>query len=1023
MKEYKLKDELTPELFRNPTAEYRGTPFWSWNGKLEKEELLWQIGILKEMGFGGFHMHSRTGMNIAYLSEEFMELVKLCVTKAREEKLLAWLYDEDRYPSGAAGGLVTKEKQYRARHLLFTPERKSMPEIAAFAIRLDEGGYLESYDRLPSGNYEEKENETVWYAYLVLQEESPWFNNQTYVNTLDKKSIDRFIEVTYDAYKAAVGEAFEDVIPSIFTDEPQFSHKTLLKFAGDKTEVILPWTDDLPETFWNTYQADLLERLPVLVWEQRERTDLPIRYHYHDHVAERFTQAFADNCGAWCEKNNLLLTGHMMEEPTLRSQTAALGEAMRSYRSFGIPGIDMLCNNYEYTTAKQAQSAAHQYGRPGILSELYGVTTWDFDFRGYKLQGDWQAALGVIVRVPHLSWMTMRGEAKRDYPASLNYQAPWYRKFSLIEDHFARVNTAMTRGKAMVKIAVVHPVESYWLHWGPEEQTGLIREEMDRRFQELTKWLLCGMLDFDFVCEANLPEQCESGGNPLRVGEMAYDVVILPQCETIRDTTLQRLLSFGKMGGKLLVLGQMPELVDAKESEELWRLKEYADIIPFDRTVLYRELEPWRLIGAADQSGRMTENLFYQLREEGERSWLFVAQGASPRNKDMVTAQEVRLSVAGNYRVECYDSMTGEIEDYPSEFCNRKTVIRKTMYQHDSLLLCLHKRKTAKQQAELQEKEVTAQDRIQGGEWQKARIPETVAIVREEPNVYILDYAEYALDGEDCRPEEEILKADNILRREIGLPSRMDAMAQPWTTQGERAEHTIRLRFRIETEIDAEGLKLAMEDAEAAALYLDGEALPVMIDGWYVDKCIQTFPIPDLKKGEHSLEVILPFGRNHAADWIYLLGDFGVKLLGSRKIITRECGEIGFGDITAQGYPFYSASFSYQIPIAGKGGKMKVHVPQYRGDLLEVALDGKPAGNIIYAPYDCVIPEVDEGEHLLTIKVYGNRYNTFGQIHYCDPLMPLLGPEIYRMEGDAWSREYRLHPAGVLTSPAIFYEK
>ena len=37
-----------------------------------------------------------------------------------------------------------------------------------------------------------------------------------------------------------------------------------------------------------------------------------------------------------------MLTGHMMEEPTLKSQTAALGEAMRSYRSFQLPGIDML---------------------------------------------------------------------------------------------------------------------------------------------------------------------------------------------------------------------------------------------------------------------------------------------------------------------------------------------------------------------------------------------------------------------------------------------------------------------------------------------------------------------------------------------------------------------------------------------------------------------------------------------------------------------------------------------------------
>ena len=43
-----------------------------------------------------------------------------------------------------------------------------------------------------------------------------------------------------------------------------------------------------------------------------------------------------------------------MEEPTLRSQTAALGEAMRAYRSFELPGIDMLCDSHEYTTAKAA---------------------------------------------------------------------------------------------------------------------------------------------------------------------------------------------------------------------------------------------------------------------------------------------------------------------------------------------------------------------------------------------------------------------------------------------------------------------------------------------------------------------------------------------------------------------------------------------------------------------------------------------------------------------------------------------
>lgn len=34
--------------FRNPSAQWRGKPFWSWNGKLQKEELIRQIHVLKK---------------------------------------------------------------------------------------------------------------------------------------------------------------------------------------------------------------------------------------------------------------------------------------------------------------------------------------------------------------------------------------------------------------------------------------------------------------------------------------------------------------------------------------------------------------------------------------------------------------------------------------------------------------------------------------------------------------------------------------------------------------------------------------------------------------------------------------------------------------------------------------------------------------------------------------------------------------------------------------------------------------
>ena len=88
-------NDLDMQLFKNPTSEYRGAPFWAWNCKLEENELLRQIDIMKEMGFGGYHMHVRSGMATEYLSEEFMDLIRACVKKGKEEEMLSWLYDED----------------------------------------------------------------------------------------------------------------------------------------------------------------------------------------------------------------------------------------------------------------------------------------------------------------------------------------------------------------------------------------------------------------------------------------------------------------------------------------------------------------------------------------------------------------------------------------------------------------------------------------------------------------------------------------------------------------------------------------------------------------------------------------------------------------------------------------------------------------------------------------------------------------------------------------------------------------
>ena len=93
------------------------------------------LDIFKEMGFGGFHMHTRAGMSTEYLSDEFMDMVKACVNKAKSEDMFAYLYDEDRWPSGSAGGIVSQNPEFVMRNLLFTTKPYS-PDFKQTAVNV-----------------------------------------------------------------------------------------------------------------------------------------------------------------------------------------------------------------------------------------------------------------------------------------------------------------------------------------------------------------------------------------------------------------------------------------------------------------------------------------------------------------------------------------------------------------------------------------------------------------------------------------------------------------------------------------------------------------------------------------------------------------------------------------------------------------------------------------------------------------------------------------------------------------------
>ena len=927
--------------------------------------------------------------------------------------MLAWLYDEDRWPSGAAGGLVTKDHRYRQRFLVFSREKPECEPLAVYDVTLNPDGTLARGVRI--GAEDEAEGFKL-YVHVEIAGDDPWYNGQAYLNTLDPASVQEFIKVTYNAFDRAVGDRFGGRVPAVFTDEPQFSRKKTLSYAQDTRPVTLPWSDDIPETYSAAYGEDLLAHLPELLWDLPDGQVSVIRYHFHDHIAERFAQAFADQCGAWCEEHGLMFTGHMMEEPTLESQTAALGEAMRSYRSFQLPGIDMLCDWREYTTAKQTQSASRQYGREGVLSELYGVTNWDFDFRGHKLQGDWQAALGVTVRVPHLSWVSMNGEAKRDYPATFNYQVPWYKEYSYVEDHFARVNSALTRGKARCRVGVVHPVESYWLHWGAKENTEAIRAQMDARFKDLTAWLLKGLIDFDFISESLLPTQCAADfdGTSFPVGEMAYDTIIVPPVETLRTTTIQRLARFAENGGRVIFLGDAPALADAVPSEAPGKLYAACEHCAFDRVAILDRIAGLRDIEIRDESGVQTDYLLYQMRQEGDERWLFVCQADKPANPDVPTGHQLRVRLKGAWALTKYDTLTGEIAPVKAAYAHGWTVYETPFCDHDSLLLHL-----VPACADQLPAEAEACAKAESGD-AVCRFLGKVEYTMEEPNVLLLDMAEYSLNGEAWQPREEILRLDNIVRERIGWAPRGGHIVQPWVDFDRSTPHTLKLRYTFDSRTAVSGAVLALEHADICSVSLNGNPGQRIEDGWYVDKCIGLHALPEIVPGENELIVTVPYGKNVNLESMYLLGEFGVEVQGIYCTLTELPKAITFGDITRQGFPFYGGNLTYHMKAELEPGKYELEVNAYRAHLLRVIVDGYDKGVLAYAPYRIGFEVTEPGEHAIDVRAFGCRVNTFGQVHQADKTIRWWGPGSWRSEGVSWTYEYSLWAQGVLKSPEVY---
>ena len=263
MKEKTMRISDLKSLYKTlpcPDHRYRSLPFWAWNDRLDPDELRRQMQDMKDKGIGGAFAHSRDGLETPYLSDEWMRDILVMAETGAQLGLEAWIYDEDKWPSGSAGGKVSEMNPEA-----FTAKALTL-EVAPAEAEIDEAGVvLRCRAKIDGARVLELGAGDVQ---LVLRMErsarSDWYNGLAPSDNLNADAVRAFIDLTHERYSALFGGRLAEQVEGFFTDEPNFCDFFSAFTPGRPW---LPWTQDLPEAFMRLRGYDPVPQLPLLFFE------------------------------------------------------------------------------------------------------------------------------------------------------------------------------------------------------------------------------------------------------------------------------------------------------------------------------------------------------------------------------------------------------------------------------------------------------------------------------------------------------------------------------------------------------------------------------------------------------------------------------------------------------------------------------------------------------------------------------------------------------------------------------------
>ena len=984
--EVKVPDFTTlSSQFKEPPREYTTAPFFVWNAEITKEEIDSFLISFKNAGSSQVFVHPRPGLITEYLSENWFELYQHTVEKGKELGMDIWIYDENSYPSGFAGGHVPDEmpESFNQGQGLIMTKVETLPDSCEkFYLCLKEENGI--FTDITSSLSSEKAKKG---SYLLFSKtyngKSDWYGGFSYVDLLLPGVTQKFIDITMTGYEKYLGTEFGKTVPGTFTDEPQISSPGGIR-----------WTPDLFDIFMKQWNYDLKIHLPSLYEEVGDWKK--IRHNYTQTLLQLFIDRWAKPWYEDCEAKGLIFTGHYWEHEWPNMNNG--GDNMAMYAWHQMPAIDMLFNQWNDSSSyaqfgnvravKELSSAANQTGRQRKLSETYGGSGWDLTFRDMKRNGDWEYALGVNLMNQHLTYFTLAGARKYDYPPTFDYHEPWWGDYKYINDHYARLSLALSSGRQINDILVLEPSTTTWLYDSYVKKNPKCHE-IGQAFQAFVTTLEKSQVEYDLGSENIMKDIGSISKGKLNIGSASYSrIVIPPYTENLDLSTFELMEEFVSSGGTLIAFS-VPSLINGSQNDVV---KQFFDTYS-DKISIINKLTPETVskhFGNVDLTFGLSDGgaLYHHRRQLTDGQLLFLV------NSDLESDVNGSLTINGSEAAEM-NTLTGEVYGYPVKQADEKIQISYSIPPAGSLMLFIP------------ERSMSFTVPVKLVQTTQVISPFPVNVSRDCENVLLIDFCDIDFGNGPVRDLHTFRAADTVFKHHGFING------NPWNTSvqfrtnivdrdtfGLSTGFTASYHFTIRDKFDVSGMEAVIERPWLWTVSVNGTEVKAESGKWWLDRSLMIFRIGQLvKQGQNTITLKASPMKIHAEiEPVFITGNFSLTPGEKGWIIKKPIGVYTMDNWKDQEMPFYAwgVTYSKEFSIEKTEGSWQVALKKWAGTVAEVSVNGQAATSIAFPPYvGDVTGLIKPGMNKIEVKVIGSLRNLLGP-HHSKPNPGFVTPWTWR---------------------------